>query len=64
MKRVVLFLAGIIYLVSCSDLDSVVVDNPITVSSPSPTEEIWTIGLNEAQSAYVAAGNSLSPSMD
>ena len=60
MKRVVLFLAGIIYLVSCSDLDSVVVDNPITVSSPSPTEEIWTIGLNEAQSAYVAAGNDMS----
>ena len=47
-------------MVSCSDLDSVVVDNPITVSSPSPTEEIWTIGLNEAQSAYVAAGNDMS----
>ena len=60
MKRVVLFLAGIIYLVSCSDLDSVVVDNPITVSSPSPTEEIWTVCLNEDQSAYVAAGNDMS----
>ena len=47
-------------MVSCSDLDSVVVDNPITVSSPSPTEEIWTIGLNEAQSADVAAGNDMS----
>lgn len=60
MKRVALFLAGIIYLVSCSDLDPVVVDNPITVSSPSPTEQIWAVGLNDTQSGYVAAGNDMS----
>lgn len=52
--------AGFICLLSCSDINSVKVKNPITISSPTPTEQITKVVLNETQSGYVAAGNKMS----
>ena len=52
--------AGFISLVSCSDIDWVRVKNPITISSPSPTEQITKVSLTDTQAGYVEAGNSMS----
>ena len=52
--------AGIICMVSCSDFYSVKVKKPITISSPSPTEQITKVALNEKQAGYVEAGNTMS----
>ena len=53
------FIAGVICLISCSDIDLVKVKNPITVSSPSPVEQITKVTLNETQAGYVEAGNKM-----
>jgi serpin B len=50
-------LAGLICMISCSDIEMVKVKNPITVSSPSPAEQLAEVSLNETQSGYVEAGN-------
>lgn len=42
------------------NLDAVKVEEPITISSPSPTEQIAKVTLNDMQSGYVAAGNNMS----
>lgn len=62
MKAVQLFsiVAGFISLVSCSDIDWVRVKNPITISSPSPTEQITKVSLTDTQAGYVEAGNNMS----
>ena len=62
MKAVQFFsiIAGFISLVSCSDIDWVRVKNPITISSPSPTEQITKVSLTDTQAGYVEAGNSMS----
>ena len=52
--------AGFISLVSCSDIDWVRVKNPITISSPSPTEQITKVSLTDTQAGYVEVGNSMS----
>ena len=52
--------AGFISLVSCSDIDWVRVKNPITISSPSPTEQITKVSLTDTQAGYVEAGNNMS----
>ena len=44
-------------MISCSDIEMVKVKNPITVSSPSPAEQLAEVSLNETQSGYVEAGN-------
>ena len=51
-------IAGIACIVSCSDLD--IVKDPITISSPSPTEQITKVTLSDTQSGYVEAGNAMS----
>ena len=62
MKAVQFFsiVAGFISLVSCSDIDWVRVKNPITISSPSPTEQITKVSLTDTQAGYVEAGNNMS----
>ena len=52
--------AGFICLTSCSDIDRVIVENPINISSPSPTEQITKVSLTDTQTGYVEAGNSMS----
>ena len=60
MKRFSLLYVGFMFMYSCSDLDTVKVIDPITISSPSPTEQITKVTLNDTQSGYVSAGNSMS----
>ena len=52
--------AGFICLTSCSDIDRVIVENPINISSPSPTEQITKVSLTDTQAGYVEAGNNMS----
>ena len=53
-------IAGFTCIISCSDIDSVKVKDPITISSPSPTEQITKVTLSDMQSGYVEAGNTMS----
>ena len=53
-------IAGYTCIISCSDIDSVKVKDPITISSPSPTEQITKVTLSDIQSGYVEAGNTMS----
>ena len=57
--RILSFIAGFICLASCSDIDWVRVKNPITISSPSPTEQISKVSLTATQAGYVEAGNNM-----
>ena len=45
-------------VVACSKVP-VNVKNPITISSPSPTEQITKVELSDAQKGYVQAGNAM-----
>ena len=56
--NIISIIAGIACIVSCSDLD--IVKDPITISSPSPTEQITKVTLSDMQSGYVEAGNTMS----
>lgn len=53
-------IAGFTCIISCSDIDTVQVKDPITISSPSPTEQITKVTLSDMQSGYVEAGNTMS----
>lgn len=53
-------IAGFTCIISCSDIDSVKVKDPITISSPSPTEQITKVTLSDMQSGYVESGNTMS----
>lgn len=52
--------AGLTCMFSCSGIDSVKVENPITISSPVPAKQITKVTLDETQSGYVEAGNKMS----
>ena len=52
--------AGLLSLISCSSLDIVKVKEPIRISSPTPTEQITKVSLDDTQATYVEAGNSMS----
>lgn len=52
--------AGFACLASCSYINVSTVKNPIMISSPSPTEQITKVTLNDTQLGYVAAGNNMS----
>lgn len=56
--NIISIIAGFACIVSCSDLD--IVKDPITISSPSPTEQITKVTLSDMQSGYVEAGNTMS----
>lgn len=53
-------IVGFTCIISCSDIDSVKVKDPITISSPFPTEQITKVTLSDMQSGYVEAGNTMS----
>lgn len=53
-------IAGFTCIISCSDIDTVKVKDPINISSPSPTEQITKVTLSDMQSGYVEAGNTMS----
>ena len=53
-------IAGFTCIISCSDIDTAKVKDPITISSPSPTEQITKVTLSDMQSGYVEAGNTMS----
>ena len=59
MKTVNIFsaVAGVLCVLSCSDLDGVRIKDPIRISSPTPTYQITKVALNETQTGYVDAGN-------
>lgn len=52
--------AGLLCVISCSKYGVVKVEDPIMISSPTPTEQISKITLDETQSGYVKAGNDMS----
>ena len=58
--RIFSAVTGIVCLMSCSDIVSVKVEEPIMISSPTPTEQITKVALTETQSGYVEAGNKMS----
>ena len=58
MKKTVILLAtGIMALMACSKSDGI--KDPITISSPTPTEQITKVSLSESQQGYVKAGNAM-----
>lgn len=64
MKKTFIYLAiGYLALVSCNKGGTtdtpVTVKDPITISSPTPTEQITKVDLSEAQLGYVQAGNTM-----
>ena len=68
MKKSILCLAaGLLTLVSChkdpgsnrQDPGPVTVKEPISVSSPEPTEQITKVELSDTQKGYVRAGNAM-----
>ena len=57
MKRFIAQTTGMMLLASCSGLDYIWVQDPIKISSPTPTEQITKVTLDETQTGYVEAGN-------
>ena len=59
-KSIVCMAIGLAALVSCEkNHSSVTVKDPITVSSPTPTEQLTKVDLNETERGYVEAGNGM-----
>ncbi len=50
-------IAGLLTLTACHK--TVRVQDPISISSPTPTEKITKVSLNETQQGYVRAGNAM-----
>ena len=61
MKKIIVFLAaGFVALVSCNkDNNPSTGQNPITISSPTPTEQITKVSLSDTQKGYVRSGNAM-----
>ena len=57
MKKHYFAACVLLALVSCGKQE--VVKDPIKVSSPTPTEELTKVTLNETQQGYVTAGNAM-----
>lgn len=62
-KNLICLSASLLALVSCSIEsivdNSVIVKDPITISSPAPTEQITKVSLDDTQKGYVRAGNAM-----
>ena len=55
-----IWIIGAMLVASCGLFDDTVkVKDPITISSPVPTQKITKVGLDETQSGYVDAGNTM-----
>lgn len=58
-KLAVTFAACLAALFACTPTNEDSVKDPITVSSPTPTEQITKVALSESQLGYVKAGNTM-----
>ena len=61
MKKTIICIAiGLLALASCNkDNNPVIVKDPLTISSPAPTEQITKVSLSDTQKGYVRAGNAM-----
>ncbi len=66
MKKTIICIAsGLLALVSCNKDNHAVttkepiIEKPITISSPAPTEQITKVSLSDTQKRYVQAGNAM-----
>lgn len=61
MKKTIICIAsGLLAFVSCNkDNHPVAIKDPITISSPAPTEQITKVSLSDTQKRYVQAGNAM-----
>ncbi|MBO4611429.1 MAG: serpin family protein [Bacteroidales bacterium] len=58
MKKIVIsFAAGLAALFACTPANEDSVKDPITISSPAPSEQITKVGLTETQKGYVDGAN-------
>lgn len=57
--KILSIVAGIIAAVSCSKTPYAKVKDPITISSPAPTEEITKVVLDDIQKEYALSGNDM-----
>ena len=58
MKKTIICIAiGLLALVSCQK--QVKVTDPITIQSPTPTEQITKVSLTETEKGYMKAGNAM-----
>lgn len=61
-KTLIILAAGLIALVSCDKSKqpvTVTVNDPITIASPAPTEQLTKVSLNDTQQGYVREGNAM-----
>ena len=58
-KMLICLAAGLLALAGCTKEGKTVVKDPITISSPTPTEAITKVNLNATQQGYVQAGNAM-----
>lgn len=57
MKKLLIPLIGLMALVSCNK--QIMIKDPITVETPTPTEQITKVTLTETEQGYMAAGNAM-----
>ena len=57
ISHIICPVAGVVALASCSSEDHVKIKDPITMMSPSPTQPITKVVLDEIQADYLKAGN-------
>lgn len=61
MKKLFYMVAMVMVVAACSKVgEPTVVKDPITISSPSPSEQITKVVLSDKQQQYVKAGNAMS----
>jgi serpin B len=59
-KTIICIAAGLLAFVSCNkDNHPVAIKDPITITSPAPTEQITKVSLSDTQKGYVRAGNAM-----
>ena len=59
LSTILCIAAGLLAISSCDKPNKVKVKDPITVSSPAPTEQITKVTLTDTQKGYVRAGNAM-----
>ena len=57
MKKLLIPLIGLMALVSCNKQTTV--KDPITMETPTPTEQITKVSLTETEKGYMKAGNAM-----
>lgn len=57
MKKLLIPIIGLMALVSCNK--QIMIKDPITVETPTPTEQITKVSLTETEKGYMKAGNAM-----